>query len=218
MAMRHASPPTPQTAAGSLFVPAHPHGLVLLVRAAVSAEVGSRLERGAAALQRASFAALLLDPLTREEMIEDPASQFDLDLLTVRIVAALSHVTTMPGIAGLPVGCWAAGAGAAAVLATAVERPDLVRVVVSCSGRPDVLDARALSFVRAHVLLIVGEMDREVIALNHFAIAHLQRAQLHVIPRATRLVHDAGAFDTAFRHATAFFDLHLARPAGALAH
>ena len=46
-------------------------------------------------------------------------------------------VTSHAATAGLPVGLFGAGTGAAAALVTAAERPASVRAVVACDGRPD---------------------------------------------------------------------------------
>jgi pimeloyl-ACP methyl ester carboxylesterase len=57
-------------------------------------------------------------------------------------------------------------------------------------------DAAVLTRVRAPTLLIVGGDDREVLALNRDAYAHLTCAKsLHTVPGATHLFEEPGALD-----------------------
>jgi pimeloyl-ACP methyl ester carboxylesterase len=83
--------------------------------------------------------------------------------------------------------------------------------VVSRGGRPD-LAADALGAVRAPTLLVVGERDRRVLALNSEAWASLGRAaarDLVVVPGATHLFEEPGALDEVARLARGWFERYL---------
>jgi dipeptidyl aminopeptidase/acylaminoacyl peptidase len=83
--------------------------------------------------------------------------------------------------------------------------------VVSRGGRPD-LAGDALPRVKAPTLLIVGENDPQVLALNRAARLHLRSAdtELAIIPRATHLFEEPGALAKVSRVAEEWFDKHLA--------
>jgi dienelactone hydrolase len=86
-----------------------------------------------------------------------------------------------------PVACCLFGAstGAAAALIAAAERPEIVRAVISRSGRPD-LAGYALPQVQAPTLLIVGGDDEPVIELNRAAMRRMRApVQLEIVPGAT---------------------------------
>lgn len=59
---------------------------------------------------------------------------------------------------GLSIGYFGSSTGAAAALAAAAQRPDVIDAVVSRGGRPD-LARQALRHVEAPTLLIVGGND-----------------------------------------------------------
>jgi dienelactone hydrolase len=76
----------------------------------------------------------------------------------------------------MPVGCFAAGDGAAAALIAAAERPDRVAAVVWHGGRPEV--ARdAVARVTAPMLLILGSHDVDHVAAvaRDWFVRHLVR-------------------------------------------
>src|SRR5207302_1401309 len=81
---------------------------------------------------------------------------------------------------GLDIAYFGASTGAAAALVAAAQRPANVRAVVSRGGRPD-LAGEWLSRVIVPVLLLVGENDREVIALNRQAQAALPASELSIV-------------------------------------
>ena len=82
----------------------------------------------------------------------------------------------------------------------------------SCSrgGRPDLAEP-VLARVRAPTLLIVGQRDQTVIAMNEAARRELAaETQLIIVPRATHLFEEPGALEEVARLATAWFARHLA--------
>jgi pimeloyl-ACP methyl ester carboxylesterase len=81
--------------------------------------------------------------------------------------------------------------------------------VVSRGGRPD-LAGEALPLVRAPTLLIVGQLDTEVLALNRDAARQLRCPHdLAVVPGATHLFEEPGALEQVARLAADWFNGHM---------
>ena len=99
--------------------------------------------------------------------------------------------------------------GAAAALITASERPDTIRALVSRGGRVD-LAFQALPRVRCPTLLIVGELDREVLALNRQAIRSLSAPhRLAIVSGASHLFEEPGALEAVTGLTNDWFSEHL---------
>jgi dienelactone hydrolase len=163
-------------------------------------------------LNEAKLATLLIDLLTlHEEVIDARTAQlrFDIDLLAERLVDTTDWLTQFPDTKHLRIGYFGASTGAAAALAAAAVRPDVVYAIVSRGGRPDMAGA-ALVHVRAPTLLIVGERDEQVVQLNREALAQLLcEKRLMIVPGATHLFEEPGALDEVARLASDWFQRHL---------
>ena len=124
-------------------------------------------------------------------------------------MAATNWLTQFPDTKHLRIGYFGASTGAAAALAAAALRKDVVGAVVSRGGRPDLAGA-ALMLVQAPTLLIVGENDGQVIQLNREALAQLRcEKQLMIVPGATHLFEEPGALDVVAPLACDWFERHL---------
>jgi len=191
-----------------LHLPAGAGGMVVFAHGSGSSRRSGRNIQVARELQRAGLATLLFDLLTGDEERRDAVDaslRFDIPFLTDRLTAVVDEIVVRPPVAGLPVGLFGASTGAAAALGTAAARPGVVHSVVSRGGRPD-LAAEALSEVRAPTLLLVGSLDRQVIALNEQAAARLPAEhQLSIIPGATHLFEEPGTLEEVARQAAAWF-------------
>jgi dienelactone hydrolase len=162
-----------------------------------------------------------VDLLTAEEEAVDLRTRhlrFDIGLLAERLAGITDWLATHPASRGLPVGLFGASTGGGAALVAAAVRPDAVEAVVSRGGRPD-LAGEALPHVRAPTLLIVGEWDEEILALNRSAMARMRApVALEIVPRATHLFEEPGALDVVAQLARAWFARHLglarSRPGG----
>ena len=153
--------------AADLAIPAAAKGVVLFAHGSGSGRLSPRNRLVAAKLQQAGLATLLLDLLTAEEETAERAGgrlRFDVQLLAGRLAAALDWLATERRTGGLPVGLFGASTGAGAALLVAADRPAAVAAVVSRGGRPDLAGA-VLGRVRAPTLLVVGTLDRTVLAL-----------------------------------------------------
>ncbi len=186
---------------GSLAPPSPGSGIVLFAHGRGSSRHSPRNRLVASALHRAGLGTLLFDLLTEHEA-EQRSNVFDIEGLAERLLAAAHWI--IAGSDTLPIGLFGASTGAAAALAAAARQP-LVRAVVSRGGRPDLAGAH-LAGVRAPTLLIVGEEDKDVLALNRAAFAQLGcERRLAVVPAATHLFDEPGTLEEVARLATEWF-------------
>ena len=191
-----------------LVVPEGAAGLVIFAHGSGSSRFSRRNRDVAGDLQRAGFATLLLDLLTREEERVDVRTaeyRFDIPRLGRRVVAAADWAAAWPATSALPIGYFGASTGAAAALIAAAERPRISRAVVSRGGRPDLAGA-ALRHVEAPTLLIVGGDDEPVIAMNDDARRQMPGdVALEIVPGATHLFEEPGTLERVSELAIAWF-------------
>jgi dienelactone hydrolase len=197
---------------GDLSLPAEPRGLVLFAHGSGSSRHSPRNRHVARVLREASLGTLLMDLLTRDEEQAEARTghlRFDIPLLARRLGAAIDWARRDEQTHELPVGLFGASTGGGAALVAAAERPEAVRAVVSRGGRPD-LAGEALGRVRAPTLLVVGERDHPVIAMNRDALARLDtEKRLEIVPGASHLFEEAGTLDRVARLAAAWFERYL---------
>ncbi|MGZ5092261.1 MAG: dienelactone hydrolase family protein [Burkholderiales bacterium] len=198
---------------GLLTLPGRSRGLVMFVHGSGSSRFSSRNLAVASYLNKAGFATLLFDLLTEDEQKIDErtgALRFDIRLLTERLLAALEWVRTNPETRGLKIGLFGASTGAAAALNVAATTDADIGGVVSRGGRPDLGAAGSLPLVRAPTLLIVGELDSSVIALNLRASAELIcEHKMHIVPGASHLFEEPGTLEEVARVACGWFEQYL---------
>ena len=197
---------------GDLRVPAKPLGTVIFVHGSGSSRFSPRNRFVAAELNKRGFATLLLDLLTEEEHRIDTETmeyRFNIPLLAIRSVLAVSWVHGQHELSRLPIGLLGASTGAAAALIAAAEMKQQVAAVVSRGGRPDLVE-EVLPRVDAATLLIVGGEDETVLALNKKAMARMHcTTKLHVVPGATHLFEEAGALEQVVTVAGEWFASYL---------
>ena len=209
------------TLAADLAVPARAAGLVLFAHGSGSSRHSSRNRYVARELQNAGLATALADLLTPDEERADAQSgqyRFDIDKLSVRVIALTDWLLGHDATAGLGVGLFGASTGAAAALVAAAARPFTVEAVVSRGGRPD-LAGEFLRLVFQPTMLIVGGYDATVIELNRNATQVLPvETRLEIVPGATHLFEEPGALEQAARLARDWFLRHLKPLHAARAH
>ena len=200
---------------GVLTLPARATGLVLFAHGSGSSRLSPRNRYVAEVLNQGGLATLLFDLLTPDEERVDQVTRelrFDISLLATRLTGGIDWVATLPATRDLKVGLFGASTGAAAALIAAAGRPETVRAVVSRGGRPDLAD-EILPQVEAPVLLIVGGLDDEVLALNESARRQLRtKARLEIVAGASHLFEEPGTLERAARLACRWFQEHLDPP------
>lgn len=196
-----------------LALPMKASGTILFAHGSGSSRFSPRNRAVARDLQDAGFATLLLDLLTVEEERAEARTgkfRFDIEMLSLRLVAATNWLSTQDSLKDLPVGYFGASTGAAAALVAAAMLPGRVGAVVSRGGRPD-LAGTALQNVRCPTLLIVGGFDTVVMNLNHEALRLLRCiARLEIVPRAGHLFEEHGALEEVSDLACRWFNEYLA--------
>ena len=195
-----------------LTIPVGARGIVVFAHGSGSSRFSQRNRWVASELQWGRLATLLIDLLTDEEASRDQATgefRFDIQLLASRVVNAVDWAAREAATGSLPIGLFGASTGAAAALFAAVRRPGRVLAVVSRGGRPDLAES-ALTLVDAPTLLIVGENDPDVLALNHKALSHLKcERRLEVVPGASHLFEEPGALEAVAALTREWFITHL---------
>jgi pimeloyl-ACP methyl ester carboxylesterase len=199
---------------GDLEIPHDARGLVVFAHGSGSSRHSPRNQAVARALESRQFATLLIDLLTpAEEQVDRQTMEyrFDIDRLAQRLADIVDWLTADRRTVDLAIGLFGASTGGGAALMAAALRPDVVAAVVSRGGRPD-LAGTALRFVNAPALLIVGELDTRVIALNERAMAAMSGiVRLGIVAGATHLFEEPGALDQVSALASEWFATHLAR-------
>lgn len=190
-------------------IPEGAQGVVIFAHGSGSSRLSPRNQWVARALQTSGLATLLVDLLTSEEEQEDQFTfqyRFDIPLLAKRL-QEVTHNASKGLFRGLEVGYFGASTGAAAALISATFCP--ARAVVSRGGRVDLAE-ESLPKVSAATLLIVGEHDPEVLALNQGAYAQLRcTKQLKIVPGATHLFEEPGALEEVAKLAADWFNMYL---------
>jgi putative phosphoribosyl transferase len=188
-------------------------GIVILAHGSGSSRHSPRSKYVAQELNNVGIATLVVDMLTIEEESVDSLTKehrFNIQLLAQRLISCTDWTSQNSELKNLKIGYFGASTGAAAALVAAAARPNVVRVVVSRGGRPDLAGKEILEQIEAPTLLIVGENDKEVIELNQKALELLTRIEkkkkLILIPNATHLFEEEGALEEVARRARGWFE------------
>jgi dienelactone hydrolase len=179
---------------GNLVIPEEAHGIVVFAHGSGSSRHSSRNKYVAWELQKKGFGTLLFDLLTAEEERIDMVTahlRFDIDLLANRLVDVTNWLLINPVTENFNIGYFGASTGAAAALIAANENSNAVKAIVSRGGRPDLAE-KALPYVKAPTLLIVGGNDFQVIGMNQWAFERLtvKEKKLEIVPGATHLFEE----------------------------
>ncbi len=180
---------------GILEIPKGARAIIIFAHGAGSSRLSPRNQYVASVLQNNEFATLLFDLLTEQEdgVYE---SRFNIDLLAKRLEAVTAWVKT--NYKKLKIGYFGASTGSAAALQAANVN---VFAIVSRSGRPDLV-MPYLHKVKAPVLLLVGGLDDEVIALNKKAYETMTaEKKLLIVPDASHLFEEEGKLQQVAKYA-----------------
>lgn len=199
---------------GNLLIPRDANGIVIFAHGSGSSRHSPRNNYIAQALNDEGVATLLFDLLTKEEEEKDRWTghiRFNIPLLADRLINTTCWIKNSRQTGRLKIGYFGASTGAAAALVAAAKMPNLIDVVVSRGGRPD-LAGKELGQVNAPTLLIVGENDKTVIDLNRKALKslkHVNNKKIIIIPGASHLFEEPGALEKVSRAATDWFLIYL---------
>jgi putative phosphoribosyl transferase len=195
---------------GYLAVPEQAFGLVVFAHGSGSGRLSPRNRAVSDALNRVGMATLLFDLLRPEEEIaQNRAKVFDIQLLATRLEDAVGWVDQTWVDEPKPIGLFGASTGAAAALVAAAALGERIGAVVSRGGRPDLAD-NALEAVRSPTLLIVGGADPDVLELNQCALSRMKGLNaLEVVPGATHLFPEPGAMTHVTQLAIDWFERYL---------
>jgi putative phosphoribosyl transferase len=193
---------------GTLSLPPEATGVVLFAHGSGSGRHSPRGQMIARVLREAGLGTLLFDLLEERESA-DRRNVFDIDLLAARLLGAADWLRQQPDTRALPLGYFGASTGVGAALQAAARSPVAIGAVVSRGGRPDLAEEH-LEQVKAPTLLIVGELDTPVIALNQEALALLScPKELVIVPGATHVFEEPGTLEEVARLARDWFQRHL---------
>jgi len=194
---------------GDLSIPTGAQGVVLFAHGSGSSRHSPRNQFVARTIREAGVGTLLFDLLTAEEEAVDARTghlRFDIGLLAARLIDATYW---LKGEYYLRVGYFGSSTGGGAALVAAAELGEIVSVIVSRGGRPD-LAGDALPQVKSPTLLIVGGLDYPVIEMNEEALARLRcEKELKIISGATHLFEEPGTLEQVADLAAEWFQSHL---------
>lgn len=206
---------------GELVVPAQATGLAIVIVGCGCICETPRITVAATALQasRTATLTLTLTLLTEGEALKDGqagywSEDFDLlafnfDLLTHRLLVVTNWLLQNPRTRDFGIGYFGGSTFTAPALMAASQLGCVVQAVVCRSGRPD-FAGNSLARVQAPTLLIVGERDGTVLAVNRSALDELGgRKRLSIIPNASHLFSEPGAMEEVGQLAAEWFKSHL---------
>ena len=191
-----------------MTLPADARGMVVFAHGSGSSRHSPRNRFVARVLNQVGLATLLFDLLTPDEELR-PSQR----LRRHPAGARLEEVTGGWPRSTRPPACPSATSGPAPARrprsGPPPRRPGAVDAVVSRGGRPDLALAR-LPDVVAPTLLVVGERDEDVLALNRQAQAAFTcENRLVTVPHATHLFEEPGTLQVAADLAADWFLDHL---------
>jgi putative phosphoribosyl transferase len=201
---------------GDLTIKEGSQGIVLFAHGSGSGRHSKRNRYVAKVFQDVGLSTLLFDLLTEEEEVIDEQTRhlrFDIGLLTNRLIAVTDWLfqTLVDNTIQKKIGYFGASTGAAAALAAAAKRVDIIQAIVSRGGRPDLAEPY-LDQVKAPTLLIVGGYDTPVIQMNHEAFDRLRQLsaekgekKIVIVPEATHLFEEPGKLDMVAQLASKWF-------------
>jgi pimeloyl-ACP methyl ester carboxylesterase len=198
--------------AGELVVPSGAEGLVIFAHGSGSSHLSPRNRFVAQSLRGCGNGTLLVDLLSRREEEMDQRTgylRFDIPFLSERLCMLTEWALRQSELSELRLGYFGSSTGAAAALKASVENGQPIEAIVSRGGRVDLADD-VLWRVEAPTLLIVGELDYDVLALNRQALTVMRcEKELAIVPGATHLFEETGALEQVARLASDWFDRRL---------
>jgi pimeloyl-ACP methyl ester carboxylesterase len=186
-------------------------GLILIAQTAVGHHRDSREAHFVERLQKAGYATLLFDLLTRYEENRDPDTRYNAPLLGTRIGAVFEWLRHQPPLAELPVGLVASGTGSAAAIRAIAREPEMIGAFVCRGGRPGLAGITPLRQVACPTLMIVGSHDENLPNVRQAFDLIGGRKTWRSIAGTDEFFREPGALDAAATLAIEWFRAHLER-------
>lgn len=187
-------------------------GLAVILQTSVGQHRDSREAYLANILQRAGFATLIQDLITRYEDQRDPDIRYNVPLLATRVIAVSEWVRHQPLFKRLYTGLVAAGTGCGAAVRAAARAPDRFHAIVCRAGRPDLAGAGPLRTLRAPLRLLVGSLDPNQAMLQQAYALVTATKEWRTVEGAGEIFLEPGTLETAGRLTAEWLALHLPAP------
>jgi len=195
---------------GELTFPERPLGLIIFAHGSGSSRFSPRNRLIAKFLNLNGFGTFLFDLLTEKED-QDYKCQIDIELLSKRLEVMTRYLMELPKTKILPFAYFGASTGAASAMIAASKLQNKIKAIVSRGGRPDMANGH-LQNVNAPTLLIVGQRDVQVLALNQQAFDEMEGTKnLKIIDGATHLFEEHGTMEQVADLSLDWFMKHLAQ-------
>ncbi|WP_395741740.1 dienelactone hydrolase family protein [Prosthecobacter sp.] len=193
---------------GSLQIPPHARGVVVLVHGKGGGSRGARMQALARAMVEAGMAVLLLDFTARPGQ----ESAADVNLLADGIICATWWLATEALSTSLKIGFLGMNSGGAAAQIAAARMGGVVSAVVCIGGFPGVPAARPER--KAPALHIAGEHDARASATSRLSRQEnaARGDQWCVIPHVTHLLETPRSLQIASRLSVDWLRCHLTGP------
>lgn len=196
------------TISGELIIPENSRALVLFSHGSGSSRFSPRNNFVAKELNKKGISTFLFDLWTKEED-EEYKNRFNIDLLSNRLIQVTKHIASLPVASNLNIGYFGASTGVASAINAAIALPDLIQAVVSRGGRPD-LAMYEIERLKAPTLLIAGELDYDVIALNKKVYDSMTcEKEMTIVKDASHLFEEQGTMNKVALNAILWFNKYL---------
>lgn len=169
---------------GRLSIPGDDLGIILLLGGSgslVEQEIEQTLEKK---LLNEGFMVFNTPVLTEKEM-KDPGKLIDVDKLRKRIGVLLEWLENRKQYSALNFGLVASKSMVEAAIRVSLHENGRIKAISSISGHIN-MRQRELNQVTPAILLLVGEKNSKIHALNMFAYQHIPE------PRSLEIIKDAG--------------------------
>jgi len=211
---------------GNLIIPERSRGIFVFAHGSGSTGTSYRNQVLSQVLNNNGFSTLLFDLLTKAEKESDrkvekislklpgiKLNKFNIKLLTQRLISITEWVQSSNDTKNLEIGYLGASTGAAAAFYAAARFHD-VKVLVSRSGRVDLVDKQTLSCIVCPCLFVVGGNDKKVIDINKYAMNQLKNSKnkkIEVIEGASHLFEEQGKLQQVASLSLDWFDAFFPR-------
>jgi putative phosphoribosyl transferase len=187
-----------------LTLPDGAFGVVVLAHAAH--ECGPALDaRLVASLSRVGLACLTVDltiGISHARHENEAARRHEIHVLGQRLLATTRWLRRNRSTSALPVAFFATGLGASAACAAAVASQGDATCIVAWDGRIDLVGHDLLNRLRAPILLMVSDENRDLLAWTRWSCAHIGvEHHVQAVPGQSPLEADDDTLSQVERHA-----------------